>query len=150
MKTFLLTLVIAALCATSLPAQSDAGFKHMIENYWQTWSLLDPDKSASMYVKDPDAVFFDVTPMKYKGWNEYAEGVKKAFAGTATAQITPNDDIKVTRHGNFAWTTDTFHGVLTGKDGKTSELNGRHTAIWEKIGGKWLIVHDHVSVPMAE
>jgi ketosteroid isomerase-like protein len=39
---------------------------------------------------------------------------------------------------------------LTGKDGKTSPLNGRHTAVWEKIGGKWLIVHDHVSVPMAE
>jgi ketosteroid isomerase-like protein len=146
-KTFLLTIAITALCATSLPAQSDAEFKHMIQTYWQTWSHLDPDKSAIMYSKDPDLVFFDVAPLKYNGWNEYADGVKKAFATTASAKFTPNDDIKVTHRGNVAWTTETFHGVLTGKDGKTSEMNGRHTTIWEKAGGKWLIVHDHVSLP---
>jgi ketosteroid isomerase-like protein len=143
-------LLLAGLSANSLFAQSDAQFKQMVVKYWQTWSMLDPDKSAVMYVKNPDAVFFDVTPMKYSGWNEYAEGVKKAFATTASAKISADDDITVHRQGNFAWTTDTFHGVLTGKDGKTSPLNGRHTAIWQKVGGKWLIVHDHVSVPMAE
>jgi ketosteroid isomerase-like protein len=150
MKTTLLALILSAVCIAPLAAQSDADFKHMVENYWQTWSLMDTDKSAAMYVKNPDAVFFDVTPMKYKGWDEYAAGVKKAFANTASAKFTANDDITVTRHGDWAWTTDTFHGVLTGKDGKTSPLDGRHTAIWEKINGKWLIVHDHVSVPMAE
>ena len=145
-----LTLALAALFANSLLAQSDADFKKMVVNYWQTWSLMDTDKSAVMYVKNPDAVFFDVTPMKYTGWDEYAAGVKKAFGGTASAKFTADDDITVSHHGNFAWTTDTFHGVLTGKDGKTSNLNGRHTAIWERVGGKWLIVHDHVLVPMGE
>jgi ketosteroid isomerase-like protein len=149
MKTVLLAFVASLILATSAPAQSDADFKHMVVNYWQTWSALDPDKSAVMYVKDPNAVFFDVAPMKYKGWNEYAAGVKKAFGGYASAQFTAAD-ITVSRHGNFAWTTDTFRGVLTAKDGKTSELNGRHTAIWEKQGGHWLIVHDHVSVPLPD
>jgi len=147
---FKLTVVMAALFANSLFAQSDVQFKEMVVKYWQTWSMMDPNKSAVMYAKNADAVFFDVAPMKYTGWNEYADGVRKAFASTASAKFTADDDITVHRQGNFAWTTDTFHGVLTGKDGKTSPLNGRHTAIWEKIGGKWLIVHDHVSVPMAE
>jgi ketosteroid isomerase-like protein len=150
MKTSLLALGLAALSAFPLTAQSDTEFKHMVQNYWSTWSLLDTDKSAAMYVKNPDAVFFDVTPMKYKGWSEYADGVKKAFGSMKNAKFTPNDDITVSHHGNWAWTTDTFRGVLTDKDGKTVELNGRHTAIWEKSNGKWLIVHDHVSVPMAE
>jgi ketosteroid isomerase-like protein len=145
-----LTLAVAALFANSLFAQSDAEFKKMVVNYWQTWSAMNPDKSAVMYAKNTDAVFFDVAPMKYTGWQEYADGVKKAFATTASAKFTADDDITVSRHGNFAWTTDTFHGVLTGKDGKLSNLNGRHTAIWQKISGKWLIVHDHVSVPMSD
>jgi ketosteroid isomerase-like protein len=34
------------------------------------------------------------------------------------------------------------------KDGKGLEADTRQTAIWEKRGGKWLIVHEHVSVPM--
>ena len=33
-------------------------------------------------------------------------------------------------------------------DGKAMELDIRHTAIWEKRGGKWLIVHEHVSAPL--
>ena len=150
MRRYCAALLWAGLCAIPMAAQSNSEFKHMIENYWKTWSLMDTDKSAAMYVKNPDAIFFDVTPMKYKGWTEYADGVKKAFGSTASATFTPNDDITVSRHGDWAWTTDTFRGVLIAKDGKRSELNGRHTAIWEKVHGKWLIVHDHVSVPMAE
>jgi ketosteroid isomerase-like protein len=34
------------------------------------------------------------------------------------------------------------------KDGKAMDLDVRHTAIWEKRGGKWLIVHEHVSAPL--
>jgi ketosteroid isomerase-like protein len=28
------------------------------------------------------------------------------------------------------------------------ELDARHTAIWERRGGKWLVVHEHISVPL--
>lgn len=148
LKRLFFSLAMAAICCTSLPAQSTQDFKQMIKNYWQTWSAMDTDKSAAMYIKNPDAIFFDVTPMKYNGWDEYAAGVRKAFATTASAKFTPNDDIHAERHGDFAWTAETFRGVLTDKDGKTSELNGRHTAIWQKVGGKWLIIHDHVSCPL--
>jgi ketosteroid isomerase-like protein len=41
-----------------------------------------------------------------------------------------------------------LHLSIAFKDGKTEEIDARHTAIWEKRGGKWLIVHEHVSVPM--
>jgi ketosteroid isomerase-like protein len=30
------------------------------------------------------------------------------------------------------------------------EVDGRHTAIWEKHGGKWLIAHEHLSAPLPE
>jgi ketosteroid isomerase-like protein len=34
------------------------------------------------------------------------------------------------------------------KDGKTENLEGRWTVIWEKRGDNWLVVHEHVSVPL--
>jgi ketosteroid isomerase-like protein len=40
------------------------------------------------------------------------------------------------------------HSVLTDKDGKKAEINVRTTDVFRKTGGKWLIVHEHNSVPV--
>ena len=34
------------------------------------------------------------------------------------------------------------------RDGKTLDLTVRVTDVYRKIGGKWLIVHERVSVPV--
>jgi ketosteroid isomerase-like protein len=94
-------------------------------------------------------VFFDVAPLKYKGWAEYKRGVQKSiFDQTSGGKLTPNDDLKITRRGDVAWMTLTFHLSLAMKNGAAMELDCRHTAIWEKRRGKWLIVHEHVSTPI--
>jgi len=35
------------------------------------------------------------------------------------------------------------------KDGKISELDLRYTGIWEKRGPTWVLVHEHLSTPLA-
>ena len=142
----------AGACLGGAPGTSgtEGEFKELIQHYWQAWSTLDPEKAAPMYAKDADAVFFDVAPLKYKGWTEYKAGVVKVFATAASASFAANDDLKVTRRGNVAWTSSTFHGTITQKDGKSMQLAGRHTAVWEKRGGNWIIVHEHVSAPLPE
>lgn len=131
-------------------AAPDAEFKALIDRYYDAWSKLSTDAPAEFYAKDADCVFFDVAPLKYTGgWAEYKAGVQKNFFDTATgAKLTPNDDLKVTRRGNVTWTTLTFHISVKAKSGPGLELECRHTAIWEKRGGKWLIVHEHVSAPL--
>jgi ketosteroid isomerase-like protein len=42
-----------------------------------------------------------------------------------------------------------MHISMTSKDGKTSEAEVRYTGIWERRGASWLLVHEHLSVPMA-
>jgi len=130
-------------------AGGDAEFKALIDKYYAAWSSMNTDNAAPLYAKDADLTFYDIAPLKYKGWDEYVVGVKKNFFDmSASAKLTPNDDLKVTRRGNVAWTSVTFHLVAKMKDGTTLDLQGRHTAIWEKRGGKWLIVHEHVSSPL--
>ena len=145
---FAILLVLAATVQAADKPGDTAEFKTLIQHYWEAWSTLNPDNAAPMYAKEADAVFFDITPLKYNGWEEYKVGVKQIFASAASASFVPNDDLKVTRRGNIAWTSNTFRGAIHQKDGKTMELTGRHTAVWEKRGAHWIIVHEHVSAPL--
>lgn len=128
----------------------DGEFKALIEAYYTAWSTLNPENPAKYYAKDADLIFYDIAPMKYSGWDEYKTGVMTAFFNNVSSgKLTPNlNDLKVTRRGNIAWTTLTFHLSATPKAGGSMELDARHTAIWEKRGGRWLIVHEHISVPL--
>ena len=161
MNTRLLSaLVVCVLLAAIAPASArtrratagaaqDAEFKALIDGYYAAWSTLDPNKAAKYYAKDADLVFFDIAPLKYNGWGEYKEGVVKNFTSLASSgSLKPNGDLKVTRRGTLAWTTVTFHLSVKSKAGGGMEVESRHTAIWEKRGGQWLIVHEHVSAPL--
>jgi ketosteroid isomerase-like protein len=148
--TLLLTLSLAIPgFAQKKAASGDAEFKDLIKEYYAAWSTASTDKPSLLYAKDADLVFYDVAPLKYNGWDEYKVGVQKnLFDNMVSGTLTANDDLKVNRRGTIVWTSVTGHLSGKMKDGKTMEADIRHTAIWEKHGGKWLIVHEHVSVPM--
>lgn len=158
LSRIILAVAITVLAAEPASAQGertaakpavDAEFNKMIEEYYTAWSTLNPDNAAKYYAKDADIVFYDVAPLKYNAWSEYRAGVIKAFTEPMiSGKLAPYDDLKVTRRGNIVWTTVTFHLSAKPKAGGAMELECRHTAIWEKRGGKWLIVHEHVSTPL--
>jgi uncharacterized protein (TIGR02246 family) len=144
-------LVCGAISATAESKKSgdDAEFKALIRQYYEAWSSANPETPAPLYAKDASLVFYDVAPLKYNGWEEYKQGVQKnLFDQMASGTLTAKDDLNVTRKGNIAWTTVTGHLSAKMKDGKAMEVDTRHTAIWEKRGGKWLIVHEHISAPL--
>ena len=156
-KIVMIVLLIAvAASAQSKPpsdqkqsTDTDAEIRSTLEKLYAAWSDLDPAKAAPFYAKDPDLTFFDVAPMKYNGWAEYAAGVPEAFAAYRSGKFTLNDDLRLHRQGNWAWATATWRAELTKKDGGSEEhLEGRYSAILEKRGNKWLIVHEHMSVPL--
>ena len=123
--------------------------KKLVQSLYAAWNTLNADNPASFYAKDANIVFFDVAPLKYNGWAEYKRGVQKSiFDQISAGKLTPNDDLKITRRGDVAWMTLTFHLSLTMKTGAAMEIDCRHTAIWVKRRGKWLIVHEHVSAPL--
>ena len=125
-------------------------FALIIKDYYAAWNTLDLDQPARYYAKDADLVFYDVAPLKYNGWQEYRNGVENLLKAYSSLKLVPNNDLKVRRVGKVAWTTLTFHLIGTTKDGKRSDLESRHTAIWQKMHGQWLVVHEHVSVQIGE
>ena len=122
-------------------------FRALIQRLYDAWSDLDPAKAAPFYAKDADHVFFDIAPLKYNGWAEYADGVPKAFAAYSSGKFTLGKDLRVHRHGNLTWATATWRAELLKKDGTKENAEGRYTVVLEKRGDDWLIVHEHMSVP---
>ena len=64
--------------------------KTVLEKLFAAWSELNPAKAAPFYAKDADLMFFDIAPLKYNGWSEYAEGVPKAFAAYRSGKTESN------------------------------------------------------------
>lgn len=140
-------ILVAIGAAIPRGATSSPDLQPMVERYWQAWQK-GPDAAAPLYAKDADLVFYDLEPLKYVGWAQYKSGVvPNILAKFQTVKFTVNDDVKTTSRGGVAWTTATINadGVL--KASGPIDVVIRHTAIWEKRGADWLIVHEHVSVP---
>lgn len=117
------------------------------QKIWDGWSTLDTANVAKYYATGPHT-FFDIAPLKYGSWDEYAAGVKGIVAGYKSAKFTVNDDADIHTHGDLAWGTATVKEEMTTKAGKVEMGNFRWTVIWENQDGKWLIVHEHVSAPL--
>ncbi len=128
-------------------AYGPAPDKAYMQKIWDGWSTLDPANVARFYATGPHT-FFDIAPLKYNSWDEYQSGVKVVLAGYKSAKFTVNDDAEVHPHGDLVWGTATIKEEMTTKAGKIEMGNFRWTVIWTNEDGKWLTVHEHVSVPM--
>ncbi len=154
-----LTLVVIALALacfgllpktqaiTPAPDAGDAEVRETLQRLYIAWSDLDPAKAAPFYAKEADLVFFDIAPMKYTSWSEYSAGVPDAFAPYKSGKFILNDDLRVHRQGSLAWATGTWQADLIKKAGGSEHMDGRYTAVLEKRGKEWLVVHEHMSVP---
>jgi ketosteroid isomerase-like protein len=131
-------------------ATDDATFRKLVDGLCMAWSTGNAEAPGKFYAKDKGLVFYDVAPFAYHGWNEYRDGVQKEFLDNAAEiNLTAGKELKVTRRGMIAWTIVPMHLMEKSKDGKTTEMDLRYTGIWEKRGASWLLVHDHLSAPVA-
>ncbi|HUL33596.1 MAG TPA: nuclear transport factor 2 family protein [Candidatus Eisenbacteria bacterium] len=130
-------------------ATDDATFRKLIDGYCAAWSSGNPENAAKYYAKDSGLTFYDIAPFSYNSWKEYDAGVRKNFLDDAVSlSLTAAKELRVTRHGNIAWTTVPMHLTAKMKDGKTIDTPIRYTGIWEKKGKNWVLVHEHLSAPL--
>jgi ketosteroid isomerase-like protein len=121
--------------------------KAYLQKIWDGWSTLNPANVAQYYATGPHT-FFDIAPLKYTSWEEYQEGVQKELADYKSAKFTLNDDTALHPHGDLLWGTSTVKYEMTHKNGKVDMGNMRWTVVMENEDGKWLVVHEHVSMPI--
>jgi ketosteroid isomerase-like protein len=109
------------------------------------------DVNAIMRVYEPGASLFvfDVTPPReHVGWADYKADWENTFKTTPGPIHFSIADLSVTVVGPVAYGHSIQKMTYTRANASKGELVVRVTDVYRKIHGRWLIVQEHVSVPV--
>lgn len=131
-------------------------FKNLVHEYHAAWSPgRNPFKISNVerfYSTDADLTAYDLlhTDEVIKGWENYKAELIKIMDGLVDFSLTlTSDDVEVFLHGDIAWTTSYFRVKGMFKNGQALETIVRTSLVWRRQDQKrWLIVHEHSSVPI--
>ena len=132
--------------ATENIAVDEVQIRGLIESKIKAVRAKDVDRATSGYA--PDALSFDVVnPLRYVGADairKRLEGWFSSFQGSIGLEIR---DLNITVGDAVAFSHCLNHVSATTTDGGKLDMWWRETACYRKIEGKWLITHQHSSVP---
>jgi len=157
MKTILAAALAALLCAGAqaapkpapqpTPSASDETRIRQILERWRV-AFEKKDVAAVMSVYSRDVVAYDIVPpLQYVGYEAYRRNYQDFFAQYAGPlrvemrglHVTAGDTVAV------AFMLERVTGTL--KSGEPADFWLRATQTYRKTDGRWLAVHDHISVP---
>ena len=135
--------------ASYAKAGDDAQIRKLIDDFTVAFRAKDVDKVMALYEHSDKMVAFDVVPPRqYTGWDAYRKDFKDLFDQFNGPLQLEMSDVSITVDGNMAYSRSIDHFGGTMKDGNKMDVTVRVTDVYRKIGGKWLVVHEHVSVPV--
>jgi uncharacterized protein (TIGR02246 family) len=129
------------------PTNDEAAIRDSIDRFANAFRAKDADGCMSVFA--PEIVSFDILPPLQavgadafvKHWHEFFE----SYQGPIHAEF---PDISVAAGGDVAFSYCLHRIAGTLKNGHKTDFWLRWTAGWRKTSGKWLIVHEQVSVPV--
>jgi uncharacterized protein (TIGR02246 family) len=129
---------------------AESEIKTLEQNWQAAFQAKDAAKLLTFYVPGEKLVVFDVIPPRqYTGAEAYKKDFEELFKMIDGPLKVDISDLSVTTgSGDMAYSHSIQH--LSGKtpDGKPLDFTVRVTDVYQKTGGKWLIAHEHVSVPV--
>ncbi len=138
---------------TGAPATSashdEAAIRTLEDRFAAAFNAGDIDGIMKNYIPDNSLVVFDVVPRsEYRGADAYRkdwEDLFSHFMDTPKISIT---DLGITVEGNIGFGHSFQRVTGTDVQGHSIDRTVRVTDGYRKIGGNWLIVLEHVSVPV--
>ena len=127
----------------------EAAIRVLEDSFAAAFNAGDIDAMMKNYIQDQSLVVFDVVPPRqHLGADAYRKAWVDFFAhfrGTPKITIT---DLGVTADGNVGFSHSIQNVTGTDIQGHPVDRTVRVTDGYRKIGGKWLIVLEHISVPV--
>ena len=145
--------VVAALSAIPAIGQAksedEAKIEALAAAFTAAVNAKDVDAIMKVYVPDESLVIFDIIPPRqYVGANAFRtdwENFVAMFKGPMKFEIS---DLHIAADGTLGYSHSIQHISGTNAKGQPIDLTVRDTAAYRKIGGNWLVVHEHISVPV--
>lgn len=107
------------------------------------------DLNGVMAIYAPDVVAFDVVPpLQFDGADAYRKDYASVFSGFKGPLRMSIPDVHIEQSGNvaFAFGLERLRGTTT--DGAAVDMWVRFSDGWKREKGHWLVVNEHVSVPV--
>ena len=153
---FLLTTMMAAtamMACLNMPACAATSDKAKIEalesRFAAAFNAKDVDAIMKVYVSGPGLFVFDVTPPRqHVGSDDYRKDWQDAIAGMKGPVKFELSDLAVTTLGDVAYGHSIQRLTGTNTKGKAVDVTVRVSDVYRKLNGEWLIVEEHVSVPV--
>ncbi len=127
-------------------AKNEAEIRELIENRIKTLCAKDINEVMSNYA--PDVLSFDVVnPLQYLGSDAVRKRLEAwffSFQGPIGHEIR---DLSINACDDVAFSHGLNRVSATKTDGEKLDMWWRATVCYRKINGKWMITHEHASVP---
>jgi ketosteroid isomerase-like protein len=143
--------VLAGALALAAESKGDdqAQIKALEDDLMTAIKAKDIDKIMTFYVNSPDLVVFDVIPPRqYTGSDAYKKDWTGFLGQCKDAPVAEISDLSVEVGGRLAFGHSIQHIACTDTKGGKMDMTVRVTDGYRKVKGKWLIAHEHVSVPV--
>lgn len=128
-------------------ASDEAQIRNLIDQWTKALRAKDLDGLMSHYTRD--IVVFDLAPpLQYKGAAAYRKNWEDwfpSFQGPVGFEIR---DLSVTTGSDVAFCRSLNRITGTRTSGESTDVWVRATVGFRKIGGNWMITHEHFSVPI--
>lgn len=128
-------------------AIDDAQIRRLLEDWADAVHNKDIDLVMACYA--PDIVAFDmIPPLRYEGKDAYRKNWQMGFDCCQEAMEMQTHDLQLTVGDEVAFCHRLIRIRGTMENGQEFDNWARWTSCFRKIDGRWLITHEHVSVPI--
>jgi uncharacterized protein (TIGR02246 family) len=130
-------------------ATDEQNIRTLFDQFSAAVKSRDVNAIMAFYAPGDSLIAFDAfPPRQYVGNASYRKSYENffaAFPGPVTSEVI---EVHLDVSGSMANSFGIDKWVATGSDGKPMTVFFRFTDVLRKFDGKWLIVHEHLSVPV--
>ena len=132
---------------TTTPTPDEVGIRNCIDGVAQAIRAKDLDALMANYASD--CVIFDLMPLQTLGRDAYRKNFESWFGVVKGPIEFEIRDLRVETRDDVAFGHYTSRVRSTRTSGARTDYQVRVTAGLRKLNGRWLITHEHVSLPFA-
>ena len=134
------------MSATDNRTEDEAVIGDLVEN----WARAVQTKNLNGILANhsPDILMFDVTPpIQSNGIEEYRKTWDLFFSWYQDSGVFDIREMNITAGNDVAFVTALMRCAGTESNGDKTELDFRLTVGLRKIGERWIVTHEHHSIP---
>lgn len=154
MRAYAPTLLLAALSLVPQqprPRAAAAGtseeIRALVSRQYTAFTEGNSGALQALYADAGQLVFFPLGSARQVGAGAHVQSMTE-FRTANGLRWTPARDVTVLPLGTAAaLSTASFRAEGTTGSGQAMTIEGRHTAVWQRSGRQWRIVHEHMSTP---